>query len=385
MAVKKGTKRKAKNLDLDLVGRLPDWKTIESYEDENYMLMIKDALRHYGYFSGPKDLRKTMIKWLENNEPDAARIKLYKKSPDWKTPQPAYSLAAAAMAGAPLRPDHLEYLEGKVNDAITFVLDNNIVEDEEEKKDKPKVQQPSIQDRINAKVNEHILYFEETYEDGIIERGEKHPKPDVKTYLMKEDVPASMVTKIIDHFTAQQQEILDSQGKGADEQLKEAYAHLKKADVKRFTDFYKALLEDLEMYRQQKKIARAPRKKKPVSKTKQVAKLTYLKSFDALKLVSVSPEDLIDSKVVWVYNTKTRKLGVYHADEYGSMGVKGTTLTGFDRNKSICKTLRKPKEQLAAFNKAGKVKLRTFMDDIKAVDIKLTGRINKDTILLKVY
>jgi len=44
--------------------------------------------------------------------------------------------------------------------------------------------------------------------------------------------------------------------------------------------------------------------------------------------------------------------------------------------------LRKPEEQLKAFAKAGKVALRTFIKDIKAVEIKLNGRINTDTLLL---
>jgi len=41
-------------------------------------------------------------------------------------------------------------------------------------------------------------------------------------------------------------------------------------------------------------------------------------------------------------------------------------------------------EQLAEFNKCGKVSLRTFMDTIKTIDIKATGRINQNQILLKV-
>ena len=109
-----------------------------------------------------------------------------------------------------------------------------------------------------------------------------------------------------------------------------------------------------------------------------------MKKHEQLKLVSASPEDIIDAKELWVYQTKYRKLGKYVTDGYTTLGVKGTTITGFDPTKSVQKTLRKPKEQLADFKKAGKVKLRTFMDEVKAVDIKLTGRMNKDTIILKV-
>ena len=40
--------------------------------------------------------------------------------------------------------------------------------------------------------------------------------------------------------------------------------------------------------------------------------------------------------------------------------------------------------QLAEFFKAGKVQLRKFMDGIKATETLLNGRINADTVLLKV-
>lgn len=64
--------------------------------------------------------------------------------------------------------------------------------------------------------------------------------------------------------------------------------------------------------------------------------------------------------------------------------VKGTGIVGFDTDKSVAKTLRKPDEQLKEFAKAGKVGLRTWLKDIKAVEVKLNGRINEDTLLLKV-
>jgi hypothetical protein len=84
-----------------------------------------------------------------------------------------------------------------------------------------------------------------------------------------------------------------------------------------------------------------------------------------------------------VYNVKTRKLGKYVAEEAQVMQVKGTSLLFYDTDKSVQKTLRKPEETIKEFKKAGKVKLRTFMDDIKTTDIKLNGRLNSDTIILK--
>jgi hypothetical protein len=77
-------------------------------------------------------------------------------------------------------------------------------------------------------------------------------------------------------------------------------------------------------------------------------------------------------------------LGRYVATEFAELGVKGTTITGFDEHKSVQKTLRKPADQLKEFKAAGKVALRKFLDDINAVDTKMNGRINEDIILLKI-
>ena len=41
-------------------------------------------------------------------------------------------------------------------------------------------------------------------------------------------------------------------------------------------------------------------------------------------------------------------------------------------------------DQIKDFKAAGKVKLRTFLDDIKTTDTKLNGRCNPETVLLKV-
>jgi hypothetical protein len=388
--------RSAKALDMANIGFLPDWKTIESHEDPRFDEMLHDALRHYGYFNKPADMRKSMEKWLAVNVTDKKTLKAWKKTPDWRTPVPAYSLVCASLAGMPMKDEHFDYVVSKVKEAIAKSIAAGEVVAEKKKKDAPSklqlvsskldryINDASIQDRISAKIDEHILHIEETWEDDIIENKAKHPKPEIKAYLATENVPASMIDRIVNHFQANLDEIAGSQGKNADEDLKEAYAHLKRPDVKRFTDFYNALIANLKMYKEEKKVQRAPRARKAQPKSKQVAKLNFMKKHEGLKLVSVSPEDIIDCKELWVYQTKYRKLGKYVTDGYTTLGVKGTSITGFDTTKSVQKTLRKPAEQLAEFKKAGKVKLRTFMNDVKAVEIKLTGRINKDTILLKV-
>jgi hypothetical protein len=145
------------------------------------------------------------------------------------------------------------------------------------------------------------------------------------------------------------------------------------------------LFEGIAQYAQVKKATKRAAVRKPPQKEKLVAKLKYMKNDPITKLVSVSPVDIVGAQELWVYNTKTRKLGKYVAEGMGgALGVKGTAITGFNESISVQKTLRKPEVQLKEFMSAGKIQLRKFLDDIKATDIKLNGRINTDTILLKV-
>ena len=72
-----------------------------------------------------------------------------------------------------------------------------------------------------------------------------------------------------------------------------------------------------------------------------------------------------------------------HAEDAGGLSVKGTSLDNFNESKSVHKKLRKPEVNLPEVMKAGKVLLRNYMDNIRAVESSLTGRLNADTILLR--
>lgn len=176
-------------------------------------------------------------------------------------------------------------------------------------------------------------------------------------------------------------------------QLKEGYGHLSKKSIKNIMTFLQDAIAACDMVINEGKVSRKPRKPKEVNKEKVVAKMKYKRTDEELKMVSINPVDIIGANELWVYNCKTRKIGKYVAANIDPTGVgrpgsglnvKGTTIIGFNEEESIQKTLRKPKEQLADFYASGKVKLRKYLDEIKTTDIKLNGRINADTVLLKV-
>jgi hypothetical protein len=277
----------------------------------------------------------------------------------------------------PLHEKHVDYLVS----SIRKVVDNLVDEVVEVDPTAPVVVKVTIQDRLNDILKTHILHFEEL-EDALIEGKTVDAK--AYDYLTGKNVPQGMLSRIAAVFEKRQDEMNEARA-GKDEQLNEGYAHYKAADYKRFDAFYTKLIADLTSYGQVKKATKKVTVRKPPAKEKLVAKLKYLKEEKTLRLVSVNPVDIVGATELWVYNVRTRKLGKYVAEAMGgALTVKGTAIVGFSETASVQKTLRKPDVQLKEFLSAGKIQLRKFIEDIKATEIKLTGRINPDTILLKV-
>jgi predicted XRE-type DNA-binding protein len=208
--------------------------------------------------------------------------------------------------------------------------------------------------------------------------------PDMVAWMRQQNMPQQFVNQIAEVFQPRMEELEAAKAKNADEQLKEGYAHLDKAKVKQIAAFYDRLTTALETYGAVKKAVRKARVKKPPSKEKLVKKVKYCAQHTELNLVSINPVDILGCNQLWVYNVKTRKLGRYvAAADAGQLGIKGSAIVGFDAKKSVAKTLRKPAEQLKQFANSGKVALRTFIEDIKAVEVELNGRLSNDVILLK--
>jgi molecular chaperone GrpE (heat shock protein) len=282
-------------------------------------------------------------------------------------------------ANMPLRTRHLEFLKECFAEAINNASpEPEVVETVVE--EKPTYKAPTIQDRLNEKTSEIIGELEGHYDDVT-----KNIKSDFKPYdfLVANNVIQSQIAKYETLYANRASELELARGR-VEEQLVEGYKHYKAADFKRILAWIDSLLSALDQYKSVKKATKKARVKKAPSKEKVIAKLKYAKTDPVLKIVSVNPAEIVGAQELWVYNMKTRKLGRYVATAYQTLTVKGTSIVNFDSDKSIMKTLRKPADQLKEFAKAGKVQLRKFLDDIKATETKLNGRISEDVVLLKV-
>ena len=171
---------------------------------------------------------------------------------------------------------------------------------------------------------------------------------------------------------------------GKDTQLVEGYNNISKSSLLRTIKLLDKILTAASMIETVSKAQRKTRKKKAPSVAKLVAGVKYCARNDEAGVASVSPAGIIGAQEVWVYNIKTRKIGRYIASDSAGLTIKGTTIKDF-ASTSVAKNLRKPKVQLKDFMGSGKVKLRKFMDEIKAVDSKMNGRMNENIVILKVF
>ena len=170
-------------------------------------------------------------------------------------------------------------------------------------------------------------------------------------------------------------------GKRVPDDLKEGYSNLSKKDVKNSLAWLQALMSDLNSYESTKKASRKRRVAKPVSASKIVAKLKYKKDDTAFKISSIDPINIVDSTVLYVFNTKYKTFGVYKTD--GSLTVKGSTIQQFDEKESFVITLRKPEDILPQILKTTERKIDKLLDGLTTKRQKATGRINGDTVILR--
>lgn len=245
---------------------------------------------------------------------------------------------------------------------------------------------PTIQDRLREKTREVAGEVEGWIDDFYLARKTAQPKTveEFANLFKANELKGPHMRFMYSIFERRTDEI-ERAYEGKDKDLNEGYSNFTKIELRKFSQFHKNLLSACVMLQEAAKVERAPRKKKPVSTEKIVSKLKYKKEDSMLGIVSLNPTQILGAKEVWAFNTKTRKISRFIADDLqGPLSVKGTSLIGYNEAKSISKNLRKPVEQLAEFKKSGKVQLRTFMDSIKAVEIKANGRMNEDIVILKV-
>jgi hypothetical protein len=374
------------------------WESMSGKEFHSFRSMVTDF---YYQSSNEKDLIELVWLWMKENKYSKEDIAAAKRVTSVTRIMPNHGVLCKLLkSGCPdYNEKHNQYWESlkgtrgsmkpiswHIKDAVDkAIIDGRdiqvVVSINDEVKTTPTV---SIKERMENQLESILCSFESFVDDWLDGKSINDFDP-YKEMLSYEPAIKALHAKIIrDTFATQYEEAKELLTKENDD-LNEAYSHLSLKKKKEFLSIYEKIDSACDMIIRSNKSVRTPKTAKAVSKEKIVSKIKFKDKDVDFNLVSINPINIVGATELWVYNTKYRKLGRYIADEMlQTLSVKGSTITGFNTSTSVQKTLRKPEEQLKQFTSSSKPALRKFLTDIKSKDQLLTGRINGETILLKV-
>lgn len=334
---------------------------IESTNDSVYT----NALNWYNYYYESDKAREWTVEYMQSAGFDSQQIKLVRSAPTHKVVTTAGWLSQLLLKGWTLPESSMAFLNEKIADLLKTPVKD------ETPKDKPK--QPSPRERMEARAK-HLLGLVDNETDLLMENEDYVFS--CYNFLKSENASPVAAKMIEDYATGIVNEMVETKA--------EAYSNLSAKKYKKWLAFFQLIASDCNRYQGNKKTVRKPRKVKEKPVQKLIEKLNYQKEFPSLKIVSINPADIIGANQLWTYNTKLKKLTKYDALGPTGLQVKGASITGFDVETSSAKRLRKPEETIQKLLGAGKIALRKFMDEVNTVASIPNGRINSDTILLRV-
>ena len=372
----------------------PTWVGCETWDSNQFHRHFVNSMAWYRLESSGKELKPQVINWMARNDYTKAEIAEFKKTKDNRCNTTMGAVASCLLKG--MTPQRADFNDGRdsitwLKDAIAKVVsegEDDIDEDEVKavQAAKPAIYVPSIQERLRdaaGLMSEEIDY---AIDEWIVNPDAFDPKAfKIVSLLRGKGVKAAHARVVKGFYDRMLAEIEEVQTKDCDEQLAEAYAHVSKKNLKKIHEFLIGVMSACDQIIGEAKLLKKPRAKKVKPAEELVKKVKFKATDDKLGITSVPPAQIIGAQAAVVYNTKTRKIGLYVAKTSAGLAVKGTSIDNFT-DKSTQKTLRKPEVQLREFKDQNTQKrVETWIKNIKATEIVLNGRVNAEVMILKVF
>lgn len=351
--------------ETSLISEEPTWDgTVKNYNSE----MLR-GLNWHNYCASEKDYMKYMEQWIREMRPATAKQDTQAWRNLGKVKHSICALARINLQGFPLNATHSQIIRDYV---MSFV--NN--KKQKQQVVSPSLNKPNIQDRIRAQVSMVLAELDGKMDDAF--DGDMPASDDMVGFILTKNLKGPQLKLIQQHLRKNLAEWYAAYN-GEDEQLVEGYAYVGKRNFKKIIDTFNTVMDNISQQQTKVKSLRI-RKKKPVDRKKMASKIRYMSEFDGIK--SCHPVDIIGANMVWVYDTKKRRLGYYEAELKDSLYVRGPKIYGY---KVTCeKILRKPEEQLAEVMKLRKNQTVNWFDGIKAKCKELKGRTSTDLLIVRV-
>jgi hypothetical protein len=331
---------------------------------------IYQNLRNYGYFYDHKDAFKWAEAWVKKNR-TASELADFKHSEDWRVNTTLGGLCKMHMAGARLEEKYMN----RINDGIDAAISAGKANRQAEAASSAKPVKTSA-DILAEKISDFIADVEgviDEYNDPkVFVDGENYS---VYNELKKINAPKPLAQKVYDYY-------------------KPLFDEVEELIVKKTPDlvfeFIKNIVDDCQKYMNaatasKVRTVRKARVKKKVPVEKLVARVKYQKESAEYKLTSVDPAALVGATEAYLFNTKYRHLIQLVASSVDGFSIKGTTVINIREESCLKKTLRKPEDVLKEIGSTTKARASKVFLDLKTKAAAANGRLNEETIILKVY
>ena len=406
---KKPVVRKQKSKELD-----PSWTTALDMSGEAFHRYKMKTTDWYYAEKKPIDIFPDLLVWMKKTDYSKKDIATMKRHGHNGMVYPSIYARCLQQGMPDIHPDHDAYWQtlpgtmGSVHPVSEFIK-RKIAEAIDRTAPAPilvvdNTKEPVVRKSIQENMRDKTRTIEGAVHDLIDEFTNNDYKDPDKFLLMKtlrdEGCPPQTIDIIADPLKAQLNEINDLMNPPTKKQLEkmseleqdlvaqleEGYSHLGKLQIRSLQKFLERAVGECASYVQVKKADRQPRPAKAKTPAQITRKFKYLKKFEELGLTSISSEKMVNGTEAWLYNTKTRKLIYVIADEViQTYSIKSNSVIGFDPNKSVQKTLRKPAEQIKELMNGGKPNNRKQFASIKSTEIKYNGRGNEHVVILKAW
>jgi hypothetical protein len=359
---------------------ITDWSRVQNMD-----IAIYQNLRNYGYFYDHKDAFKWAEAWVKKNR-TASELVDFKHSEDWRVNTTLGGLCKMHMAGAQLEEKYMNRINDGINAAINVGKTNRQAEAASSAKP-VKTSADILAEKTSDFIADVEGVIDEYHDTTVIFDA---PNYSVYNELKKIAAPKPLAQKVHDYYKPLFDEIEELIVKKTPD-LVEGYKHLKTAKEKKdYLEFIKNIIDDCQKYMNAATASkvrniRKARVKKKVPVEKLVARVKYQKESAEYKLTSVDPAALVGATEVYLFNTKYRHLIQLVASSVDGFSIKGTTITNIREESCLKKTLRKPEDVLTEIGSTTKARAFKVFSDLKTKAAAANGRLNEETVILKVY
>ena len=355
-----------RGLDAKYLGEEPTWEGQEFLNEDELQSRIGQAYNWYNYFYEAKEGRKWLIEYMTEQQFSKTAQSMVIRVSDSKLNSTMCNTARMISMGL----DAPQYLRDKLDNYLANCVKQSVEAVEAEAKTATVTVTVIVNpaDRLIGDI-EHMLDRNE-YPESFY------------TWLKEKNIKPQQARAVADYYRPILNELIEAQTT-KDVDLKYAYRHLSKKQLKDRASTFESLVNDCEslVSNNRKSVVRKPRKKKPKSADKVVSKIKFQKEDTNLKIVSIDPSKLVGASELWVFNTKYNVLAHYIAGD-GGLTMKGTTLQNVS-DKSRQKKLRKPADVLPSITDSTSKAAERAFNAVKTKENNPNGRINEFTIILR--